>query len=169
MSLFCRACLSVDRYHKYHKRWAKLVVKKDRILLAVIRKSVFSCTGTYHYFDGLVQERHNSSMLAMVLCLSSTNPLMCTVKHCRMCKQKDCPMLLFHSISHMSIAACRFTGSLTCFFNWFSCGQCIPLMKGQWCGKHFVSWYHHMGHVSICLATCTFFLKCILVMSMNCK
>ena len=27
-----------------------------------------------HYIDGLVQERHNSSALAMELCLSCTNP-----------------------------------------------------------------------------------------------
>ena len=29
---------------------------------------------TFYYFDGIVQERHNSSALAMELCLSCTNP-----------------------------------------------------------------------------------------------
>ena len=33
------------------------------------------------YIDGLVQERHNSSALAMELCLYCTNPLICTSPH----------------------------------------------------------------------------------------
>ena len=35
----------------------------------------------YNYFDGLVQERHNSSALAMELHLSCTNPSIWTCLH----------------------------------------------------------------------------------------
>ena len=36
-------------------------------------------TAFMHYIDGLVQERRNSSVLAMKLCLSCTYPLICII------------------------------------------------------------------------------------------
>ena len=48
--------------------------------MMLIKKSItnFQTKLKYH-FDGLVQERHNSSALAMELCLSCTNPPICQI------------------------------------------------------------------------------------------
>ena len=55
----------------------------DDIIMLTIRLLGLSDSGkpvaqpmlTYHQFDGLVQERRNSSVLAMELCPSYINPL----------------------------------------------------------------------------------------------
>ena len=56
MSSFCDICRYALRWRSVHVIWA--------------------------HFDGLVQERHNSSALAMELCLSCTNPLILWVDIC---------------------------------------------------------------------------------------
>ena len=53
-----------------------------------------------HYTDGLVQERHNSSALAMELCLSCTDPSICD--YCTWCTENTCTEPLIFWLSRMS-------------------------------------------------------------------
>ena len=51
----------------------------------------------HHHIHGLVQERCNSSALAMELCLSYTNPSICSISH-KICMWLHCILFCFSDI-----------------------------------------------------------------------
>ena len=61
-----------------HLKMQDRILKQVTTKLYIQQENVFHCMIlTIHYFDGLVQERRNSSALAMELRLSCTNLSIC--------------------------------------------------------------------------------------------
>ena len=104
----------------------------------------------YLGFDGLVQERRNSSALAVELCLSCTNPSICSAEICNQCQCstlkrlatfKDAFKLIFLSDLWISIN-----------LSWNFVEKVIRMAYG-WLGEKVEPWMVFLCNKKCCEAT----------------